>query len=166
MARHGGSARGMRQRKHWHGLGATSANFTANATAILGGFSFADPATILRTIGSVVVVPGAAVVALDLAEVVFGLALVSTDAFTAGAGSMPDPFSEPEFDWLWWKTVYYANGRGGDGAPDEARYVDVESKAMRKLKPGETLVMIGQYVDIVGTPALDVDVNVRFLVGE
>ncbi len=49
--------RGVRQRKHWHQLGAGVTSFTGNALAILGSFtdSDRDPYTVLRGIGELVI---------------------------------------------------------------------------------------------------------------
>ena len=78
--------RGMRQRKHWHGSSNNTVDFTADATAILGSFTFdQDSATILRTLGRVLMVTNGTIAGSDRARVTLGLGLVTADAFAVGA---------------------------------------------------------------------------------
>ena len=81
---------------------------------------------------------------------------------------MPDPGGDVGFPWLWWKAVGLnsnATGVSGDLGISVVRY-DFDSKAMRKVKIAESLALIVEYSDIVGTPAVDVDIaQTRVLVG-
>ena len=175
MAHTGGRPRGgARQRKHWHStLIQTPAEFTSDAqTLILGSFTAAggEPFTILRMLGELLVTPDeAGVVAGDAASITVGIGLVSSDAFTAGAASMPDPGGDPDYDWLWW---YVVNLMFAEGSTASSRSISgnarvrIDSKAMRKVSPKQTLVILGQYADFVGVPPVDVLANIRFLVGE
>ncbi len=160
--------RGMRQRKHWHGTGAATenrVNFTANSTAAIASLGFpSDPGTILRTLGEVLVSPtgDGTFAAQDAARVTFGITIIFTDAL-AGA-VFPDPASEPEFDWLWWYTTT-VNFEGSVDAPGQevamTSRISFDSRAMRKFKPGVSIVLIGQYVNINGSPPLSVDGGFR-----
>ena len=162
-------SRGMRQRKHWHLLGDVTFNFTANATAILGSFSAAgnEPYTVLRLIGELVCVAGAAgVTAADKAVIAVGVGIVTSDALAVGASAMPDPGGEPDFDWLWWyqaQMMYPVAAQVG-GAGEQAR-IRIESKAMRKVSPRQSVVLLAQYIDITGTPPVSVLGSARFLIG-
>ena len=164
--------RGMRQRKHWHSLTPSGAAFTANATAILGSFTAGqgDPFTVLRFIGQALVVPlpGGTFAAADVARITMAVGIVSADALAVGASAMPDPDSEPDYPWLWWYStivVFAGASPAGDEITVHER-VHIESKAMRKVGPRQSVVMVAQYVDIGGTPPMDVHQNTRFLVGE
>ena len=173
MAHRGGFSRGaVRQRKHWHSIAGSTVNFTASATAILGTFTAAsgDPFTVLRSIGSLLVWPtgGGTFVASDEATITFGIGKVSADAAALGFSAMPDPADEPDYDWLWWYAVQIAvteTTQVGVLIPSAER-VRIESKGMRKFKPRESLVMVGQYVDIAGAPPISARAGFRFLVGE
>ncbi len=167
-------SRGPRQRKHWHSLGTLArANFTTDATAILGSFvsSDGDPFTVLRMIGQGLVSPtgSGTFVASDTAIVTVALGIVSADAIALGLTAMPDPDSEPEYPWLYWHTTF-TNFEGSADAPgQELAMTDrftIESRAMRKVGPRQGLVAVAQYVDASGTPPLSVDLQVRFLIGE
>ena len=163
--------RGMRQRKHWHSLAPTGAAFTANATAILGSFTAAggEPFTVLRLLGQILVVPlpGGTFVEADVARLTFGIGVVSADALAVGASAMPDPDGEPDYPWLWWHTtvvVFAGAAPAGDEIAVNER-IDIESKAMRKVGPRQSLVMVAEYVDIGGTPPMDAHQGCRFLIG-
>ena len=85
---------------------------------------------------------------------------------------MPDPATEPEFDWLWWYPTILASFGAATAAianpvPQGESFdrIRVESKAMRKMKPGESLVLVAQYENIAGNPAVDVNGSLRFLFG-
>ena len=161
---------GTRQRKHWHLVGDVLQSFTANSTAILGSFtaSGGDPFTVLRLVGELAVTAGAAgVVAGDAAVIAVGIGVVSADALAVGASAMPDPGGEPDFNWLWWyqaQMMYPIQAQVG--GPTEGARIRIESKAMRKVAPRQSLVMIGQYIDLGGGPPIDVLGSARVLVGE
>ncbi len=170
MARRGGAPGGTRQRKHWHGSTNNSLAITGASTVIASSLDITDPVTILRCLGEVLVGPGnSGIVANDGMRVTFGLGLVTTDAFTVGATAMPDPASEPEFDWLWWYPVAlrFPTADGSlVGIASESARIRLETKAMRRASHSETLVLLGQYEDITGTPPVRVDTSFRILIGE
>jgi len=162
---------GTRQRKHWHSIGDTLQKFTAAGTAILGSFTAAgnEPYTVLRMVGELVVTPGITpVIAGDAAIMAVGVAVVTTDALTVGSSAMPDPAGEPDFDWLWRYQAHmvfpFATADLAGLASESAR-IPLESKAMRKVSPRQSLVMLAEYVDLQGTPPLDVLGSARFLIG-
>ena len=136
-----------------------------------GSLAFLSPATILRCRGLIQIsFSSVGLVAGDETRLGFGLAVVSTDAVAAGAGSLPDPLGEPEYPWLWWKEINMFSittlDIGGTGSPLEFRQ-EVDSKAMRKVKPGESLTWIGQVASVSGTPAMRVRVaQTRVLIGQ
>ena len=164
---------GRRTDKQWGFMPSGVTSLTTATTVIApGGLSFSEPGTIMRCRGSMFLGISAATAAGDEAKVAFGLALVSTDAFDAGSGSMPDPAAEPDYPWLWWtqETIFSPFVIDGTGSDDSsgrvAIHIPIDTKAMRKVKPRMTLAMVSQYVDISGTPALRWATNaVRVLVG-
>ena len=162
---------GQRQMKHWHGSGDSLVSFTADATGLLSTFSNPeDAATVLRTLGQYLVVPtgNGTFVAQDAAAVTLGLGIVSQDAAAVGASALPDPAGEPEYDWLWWhKTML--NFEGSVDSPGQTiglvDRIEFDSKAMRKMKPRQSLVMIAEYVNINGDPPISVSGSFRVLFG-
>ncbi len=152
--------RSSRMLKHWHVLGGIANNLTANGTFIGAPLNLDGPWTVIRMLGEYAISIGAtAPTALDNVTLGFGIGVVSTDAASAGAASVPDPFSEPEYPWLFWAahnlffpTTTQTNAGAGASV---RRSFDIRS--MRKIKPRESLIAIAEYVDIVGTPPVHLD---------
>ena len=169
---HRGVARGARQRKHWHQIGDTKVDFVGNATGILGSFVGADrdPFTVLRLVGEVVFTPNdSGIVAGDVCAIAVGVGIVSSDAITAGAASMPDPAGEADYPWLWWYQAHLMFPQATaslQGLASVSARVAIESKAMRKVGPGQGVVMVAEYADVAGTPPCNVIGSARFLIGE
>lgn len=161
---------GARQMKHWHGSTDTGTGFTGTATAILSTFDIGDsPGTVLRTLGNVLVAPTGGVTfgADDQAAITLGIGIVSSDALAVGATAMPDPGGEPEFDWLWWYKVLVSIEDAALPGQEigGAERIHFDSRAMRKMKPRSALVLVAQYVDIFGTPAMNALSSFRVLFG-
>ena len=158
-----------KQRKHWHQLASNQVDeFTGAATILIDFFedSDRDPFTVIRMLGEVQVAPDeAGVVAGDACIVTFGIGVVSSDAAAVGSSAMPDPAAEADYPWLWWHSVLLQFPTIGESLAQGVRTVQVESKGMRKLGPGQALALIAQYADLGGFPPVDVLASVRFLVG-
>ena len=160
-----------RMQKQWGSLivGGASVDLTGNSTTLIGTVSIAQRAeTILRGRGEVFVAIGATTTALDEARVGFGLGIVSGDAATLGSTAMPDPIGDPDYPWLWWHVHHFfspfvVDGTGSDGYGVGVVRIPLDTKAMRKVKPEQGLVLVVQYVDVTGTPALRAGGDVRCL---
>ncbi len=103
---------GPRMGKAWDSIAATQLTMTADGVH-MGSSGFAPglgPMTVLRMIGEYTIQPTAAITALDACRVTVAIGVVSSDAFAAGVGSMPDPSSEPDYPWLYWADhpLYFA----------------------------------------------------------
>ena len=162
--------RGQRQRKHWHAIPGGPLLLTANGTGLGGVFSLDDPATVLRMLGEYIISFTPNPVGLDAVIIGVGIGVVSSDAATAGAASVPDPDGEPDYPWLYYashplfSTGTDPTGSGAAGA-SVRRVFDVRS--MRKMKPRESLAMIFEYVDVTGTPPITITIGeTRVLFGE
>ncbi len=144
--------------KAWAAISGQTTSIAAAQTTTFASLSFTFSATILRLRGWwMVSLDGAA--DTDINQVVLGIGVVSTDA-VAGA-ALPDPSQEPEFPWVFWDTATVAAilpdaGSAQDFAFNMAvtRQV-IDSKAMRKVRPSQSLVAVVQT-----TSAAPVDVTV------
>ncbi len=159
---------GARLAKQWESFNAIQRALTADAT--LQGTSLASTTaqTILRMLGSYIICPTSAPVAGDAALVVVGIGVVSTDAFAAGAGSMPDPGAEPDYPWLYWKShgFFFPTNTADPSAASGSIRVDFDIRSMRKMKPRESLAWVIEYIDLAGTPPLQLDIaHTRVLIG-
>ncbi len=154
--------------KSWVPIFSISLVISSDSTVQGAAVAFTGPGTILRCRGRILVALDESHVLGDKAKLAVGLGITSTDAFNAGAGSMPDPASDVDYPWLFWDEVHLNATAAAD---DQAfggivREIMVDSKAMRKVKPGEALSWVVQYADIVGTPVMDVMIGqTRVLIG-
>ncbi len=99
--------------------------------------------TIVRTRG---VVSFKSTQAAADAEVIgaYGMAIVSDQAFAAGAASIPGPFTDADWDgwFLWGGIALSLQFVDATGVYVEDRLLEVDSKAMRKVSDNETVVFM------------------------
>ena len=155
-----------RKEKQWGFIPGGHLLLTGAGTSIVGALNFSSVQTVLRLIGEYVIGPTSAPAALDQADICFAIGKVSSDAFAAGAASIPDPSAEPEYPWLYWACHAFnfsgTDPEGGDSSARVRKVIDV--KSMRKFRPGEALIYVVQYVNGVGFPPMSVDIpNIRCL---
>ena len=128
---------------------------TAEGTFVAAGIlSFGITETIVRCRGEITLEMDGPSIA-DKAMIAYGLAVVTTDAATVGASAMPDPAGEADFSWLYWRQVSLSAETVSDGMLRAFRDT-VDTKAMRIVRPNYSLVWLFQYVDITGTPPIDI----------
>ena len=121
--------------------------------------------TITRVRGGWSVQPQTYAADLNLIGVI-GFGLVSDQAFTAGAASIPGLWTDPDWGgWFLWLPFQYRYevttdvGRLVLGGPGQGGG-ELDSKAMRKVAPNETLVVMVESQAV----ALNVSINFRMLV--
>jgi len=158
MARHRDS-RG-RMPKHWDKLSfLTPQDFTASSTSSTAGLGLDEAWTVIRLMGEYTIIPTAAPVAGDAMNFGVGIAVVSADAFAVAAGAaLPDPAVDLNYPWLYNAVHAFHFGTTSvdpQSAGGSLRH-SFDVKSMRKIKPQETLCIIFQYVDAVGTPPMTV----------
>ena len=148
---------GPRKAKVWSFMDGGLNGFTGNATSLLASVvSSGDAQTIMRMIGSYIIGPTSAPTALDRAFIGVGIGFVSTDAATLGLTAMPDPESEPDYPWLYWRShaLRFAGTDPESGSAESTVRVDFDVKSMRKWPKRTSLVFVAEYVDSTGTPPL------------
>ena len=101
-----------------------------------------------------------------------GLGIVSTEAFAAGVASVPTPLSDSDWDgWLWHSFFHLMSGAIMDGTAAADTNLEntvqvrlpIDSKAMRKLPDGWTVIGVVQATEI-GTASMSFFGNSRMLV--
>ncbi len=102
--------------------------------------------TLVRIRGDALLYLTAATATGDGFKGALGIAVVSNEAFTAGAAAIPDPRSVSESDWDGWiyHRFFHVNAVAG-GSPDPAggsgmQRIEIDSRAMRKWSNGYTIV--------------------------
>ena len=150
-------------------MGLSTIESAVNATAIgANSLGFTQAETILRCRGYVTASMDSTKQAGDEMTCTFGLGIFSSDAFALGATAMPEPSSDAVYPWLWWAQMHlHAEITGGTEAWGLTQQIlQVDSKAMRRVKPSQTLGWVVQFADAAGAPATDVVFGqVRVLVG-
>ena len=80
-----------------------------------------------------------------------GIALVNSDAFAAGAGSIPGPVGDANWDrWMWhsfFDVRSITGAASGANAVSQDQRIIIDSKSMRKWDPAETLVLMVEGVE-------------------
>ncbi len=75
-----------------------------------------------------------------------GLIVVQSAAAAVGGASIPGPINDGDADWFWHQFVPLNSF--GSAADDEAiglnKYVEIDSKAMRKVPRDQTVILVGE----------------------
>ena len=138
-------SRAPKRKTVWVGTADQGAvSLASGGSAIVSSFdpsSFAIlKATIARVRGEINVFPQVTTADLSI-NGAYGLCVVSDEAFAAGAASIPRPFDDD--DWAGWLVHGYFSNRVIASAVDNGLWITskaIDSKAMRKVGPGETVV--------------------------
>ena len=136
---------GPRRLMQW--IGPADQGFISVAGAgatLINSFFPAEATTIIRNRGQVSVIPETFTADLEIVGAV-GMIVVSEEAFTAGVGSMPEPYSDGDADWMVWRSFawrFELADATGINFPDWT--FEVDSKAMRKMGPNKRLVTIAE----------------------
>ena len=146
----------------WNGS-AWGVSQAAGGRTVTGLIVLAIPGTLFRCRGNAVVSIDGPTDG-DKLVVAMGIMLVQSDAFAAGVTSVPDPLSDTGSDWIWHQYVPL-QAQAANLEHGVVARVEIDSKAMRKFKPNQTLIMTWTGSSLAGTPAFDVTGGVRALIG-
>ena len=145
--------------------GGTSVS-SASASIIVGVGAevLEDGLTLIRMRGTLqVFLQAAASQALGFDGAV-GIGIVTKPAFTIGVTAVPTPVTEQDWDgWLWWKSFAVRGpiDLGGSGLP--SHHWDIDSKAMRKMRLGDTIYMAVEHSKLAGTATIEYNADTRIL---
>jgi len=97
----------------------------------------------------------------------FGLIVATEEQVAVGATALPNPAVDLDAEWIWHgfilllsQAIVSTDYRLHSGK------LQVDSKAMRRMKQGQSVVLVGQNTAVSGTPASDTVVAFRLLFGE
>ena len=165
------AVKGSRRRTGWEvGPGdSTLTNFASTQSVILGlgAQALLDGLTLVRLRGSFRALLTAVAGANDGFAGAVGIGIVTAEAFAIGLTAMPLPLTDMEWDgWLYYRpfsvqsnTATIADGVNSGGVNLE---FPVDSKAMRKLREGDTIFAAAQVVEN-GTSVMDIHFDSRIL---
>jgi len=137
-------------------------------TLFASAIAFGEPLTIIRMRGELSGFMTVAGTAGDgFREMAVGIGIVSTDAVSVGVTAIPGPLG-PDMGWSW---IYHRlfsmqnSSTGADGATGSGSFrFEIDSKAMRKVGPNETLVAVSQVTTETGTAGARLTLDTRLLV--
>ncbi len=135
-----------RQAPEWLGFEAIARVGVTTTQSVLSFFSFAAANTLLRMRGDLLVtaVPNAV---NDDDTLGLGAIIVSDEARAAGGVSIPGPISSGNASWIWHRYVGLhsaTNSAASSMALGLWARVEIDSKAMRKMKPNDSLVLVAE----------------------
>ncbi len=137
---------GKQRLTQWIGPPAQGFVTVATTAAVLvDSGSFEEPLTLMRTRGMVSIRPTSTAATGDFVGAI-GMAVVSTEASAAGVASMPEPYTDADWGgWFVWRSFAYAWDVTTDiGRAISSWNMEIDSKAMRKIAPNETVVTIAE----------------------
>ena len=104
----------------------------------------------------------------ETVTVAVGIAKVSARAAAAGPASLPRPSTEGSFPWIWHGWLILSTVAGVNiGSPAQAQRLDVDSKAMRKFKEDEVMVLVFEVCESTDqTGTVQIDGGLRVLSGD
>jgi len=127
----------------------------------------ADSVTIVRIRGSLTMGLSSVASALDgFSRVGVGLCIVSENAFGVGVTAVPSPIVDIAWDgWIWYNigdlaayTTTLTNSHGS-----QTKELQIDSKAMRKIKNTDVLIAVLETAAEVGTAVFNMTLNTRVL---
>jgi len=169
----------QRRRTGWEqGPGAPSAIQTAISSSVTQIFNFGqaptvDGQTVVRIRGELLIYLSQATAAVNGFLGAFGIGLVSSAAFTAGAASVPGPVGEIEWEgWMYWTPIQLLSAAAIDAGVSAdvdaingvsaVHRIPVDTKAMRKKGTQETLMACIEVTE-VGTATMQMAFSSRML---
>ncbi len=120
--------------------------------------------TVVRMRGQLAVATDAAGGPVSLATV--GLGVYLADNAAVAAGTLQLPLRDAGSDWIWWYPAVIKEGSAGQAEQDQWAGFDrviVDSKAMRKVKNDQALVLVAEVVNAQGTAQANVYGRIRVL---
>jgi len=102
----------------------------------------------------------------DVMQFCMGLGVFSSDAFTVGVTALPGPLTDADYDWIYFNTLLFGPALGATELEDsrwQTAEFEIDSKAMRKIKPNQTIGWVFESVILNGGGTMDANVSARHL---
>ena len=124
--------------------------------------------TLIRMRGEVLLQMVSASAALDgFKQLAIGIGIVSGDAFGIGSTAIPGPRTDSTWGgwlWYWTGTMQASSASVTSVEGSQVARIPIDSKAMRKISPNETIFGAIEAETEVGTYVLAAELSTRFLV--
>ena len=76
-------------------------------------------------------------------------------------GELPNPMTDPSFDWLWYGFVGFDGGGAGYSGGSQTRHFEIDSSGMRKFRTGEGLLAVLSSITVAGEYAFAIRALVK-----
>ena len=152
----------------WSGGPNGSFAVSADTSTLFGTQASANTdLTLMRTRGRIQVGLTSVAAVLDgFQRVGFGMCVVSENAGIAGVGSVPTPITDIGWDgwfWHWLGPIIAVTATLTNGVGSSSQYIEIDSKAMRKMRATDRIILVGEFSGEVGTAVLSVNGDTRLL---
>ena len=160
-------SRGRRTDYLWVGAGDVIPDVDPGAAAQFGvtATSVGGASTLMRIRGVIGATLNAGAVQEHM-QILFGLLIVSSDAFAAGVAPEFTISGAPaeEGHWIWTGSLYLSSGSEGSVVSDHlSGSLEIDSKAMRRVKANDVLAVVTEIPAALAVDAAgDVDVIYRY----
>ena len=164
-----GPTQAARRRKSWEvgpgQVAETTSSVSANVILGSGSAATLEGLTLLRLRGMFTAQLRAFAAVGDGFSGAIGIGIVTAEAFAVGVTAVPLPITDVAWDgWIWWEPIqlktHVALAAGEVGTKVVST---VDSKAMRKLRLGDTIFAIVEVTE-VGTSIIAMQFDSRILV--
>ena len=153
---------GHRRLTQWVGPAIQGYVSVASAGAtLIASVPLDEAATIVRTRGQVSVKPFTFAADLNVVGAI-GLGIVSSEALAVGVTAVPEPFADGDWGgWFVWRSFSFHYEFGtAVGQSIESMDFEIDSKAMRKGGPNESVVIVAESQG----GAFDISMPLRMLI--
>ena len=162
--------RSQRRKTSWsQGPTGTPGSISTNSSNAYasGAQALSDGLTLVRLRGTVSLFYSSVAAAGDgFGQIAIGICNVAENAFDAGAASMPTPITDIGWDgwlWFWIGSLIVPSGTLVNGFGMNALLLEIDSKAMRKVRSTDVIVGLIQTAGEVGTTVLQTTMRTRLL---
>ena len=149
--------------------GTTIQSFSSTGSGFLGAGAQAlrDGLTLVRLRGQAALYLSDVTSVLDGFVGAVGIGIFTAEAFAIGITAVPTPIADAKWDgWIYWKPFQLVSQTTTDTLLGEevlgADKFEVDTKAMRKLREGDTVAMVMEVVER-GTAVIKADFDSRML---
>ena len=117
----------------------------ATGSSLVATAPFTEPATLMRTRGAVSIIPDSTAADVSIVGAI-GMAIVSTDAVGIGITAIPTPYADADWGgWFVWRSFAFRfESITQVGVLLGSWSLEIDSKAMRKITPNETMVIVAE----------------------
>ena len=158
---------GRRTDYTWSGIAGSNLGAFTTVAGLTGISTFGVAGTVMRIRGSVMAFLTTAAAANSIKAINCGVIIGTEEQVATGAGAFPSPTSDLDAEWLWWGSLLLARmtTTETESAGLVSQRIEIDSKAMRRVKQGQSINFLTKPVNLAGTESAGGAFNLRVLFG-